>query len=83
MDPADLYQGRQDWRYEGTLIRYRDDWGLKTHCDGFNPVGSVVLDGRQFVYVWGGDIDGKAGIFQYTRSLDTDAVRDYLLSRRD
>lgn len=30
-------------------------------------------------HVWGGDCTGKAGIYQYSMSLDTCAVREYLM----
>ena len=77
MAPNDLFSGNANWRYEGTLVRYQAVIGIG--CDGFNPVGSVIHDNKQYIYVWGGDANGKAGIFQYTRSLDTEAVRSYLM----
>lgn len=78
MSPAELAEGKTEWRYDGTLIRYRDVFG---RSDGFNVVGSVVdrARRRKFYHVWGGDCTGRAGIFQYALSLDSPAVRRYLL----
>ena len=75
--PSDLAVGATDWRFEGTLIQYKALFGPS---DGFNPVGSVIDPeaGLQFLYVWGGDATGKAAVFQYTRSLNTPAVSQYL-----
>ncbi len=77
--PSEIRAGSTQWRFEGTLIRYRAPFGAS---DGFNPVGSVVdrQAGRQYIYVWGGDCTGRVGIFQYSRSLDTPAVSAYLRS---
>lgn len=74
---SEMAAGRTDWRFEGTLIRYRAAFGKS---DGFNPVGSVIdaETGWQYLHVWGGDGTDKAAIFQVSRSLDTSAVRDYL-----
>ena len=80
MGEAELFSGKTEWRYEGTLARYRNKFGP---VDGMNPVGSVILDGKQYIYVWGGDGKHKAGIFQYTRSLQTDKLSHYLLKTRE
>ena len=74
---ADLAAGSTEWRYDGTLVRYRDLFG---QSDGFNVVGSVVdvEQGTKFFHVWGGDCTGRAGIYQYSVSLDTLAVSQYL-----
>jgi len=73
----ELAAGSTNWRYDGTLIRYRERFGVS---DGFNIVGSVIdtKRNRKVYHVWGGDCTGTAGIFQYTLSLDTRAVADYL-----
>ncbi len=78
---AELAKGSTDWRHDGTLVRYRQAFGKS---DGFNPVGSVVdhSAGMQRIHVWGGDCTGRSAIFQYSRSLDTEQVRDYLLNAR-
>jgi hypothetical protein len=75
--PSEMAAGRTDWRFEGTLLRYRETFGKS---DGFNPVGSVIdaETGWQHLHVWGGDGTDKAAIFQVSRSLETPAVRDYL-----
>lgn len=94
IDPDDLFAGKANWRFDGTWIRYRGPWGLQNrtagmgnghipgadYVDGFNPVGGIVLNGQHHIFVWGGDGIDKSGIFQYSRSLDTDAVRSWLLS---
>lgn len=80
--PDDLFAHQTNWRFDGTWIRYRGPWGKQgddeDYVDGLNPVGGVVLNGRHHVFVWGGDGVDQSGIFQYTRSLDTDAVGQYL-----
>jgi len=75
--PEKLAAGNTDWRFDGTLIRYTQRFGKS---DGFNPVGTVIdtQAGKQYVHVWGGDCTGRAAIYQYSRSLQTDAVREYL-----
>ncbi|MBT5876190.1 MAG: exo-alpha-sialidase [Candidatus Latescibacteria bacterium] len=82
IDPADLAQGSTEWRYDGTLLCYRDQFGIS---DGFNIVGSLIdVDrGMKHFHVWGGDCTGKAGIFQYSVSLDTPAVSQYLMRYYD
>ena len=74
----EIATGKTEWRYDGTLIRYRELFGKS---DGFNVVGSVVDEerGKKFFYVWGGDCTGKAGIFQYSVSLVTPAVTRRLI----
>ncbi len=74
---GDLAGGSAEWQCDGTLIRYRDAFGVS---DGFNVVGSVIDPERhrKVYHVWGGDCTGRAGIFQYAVSLDTPAVRQYL-----
>ncbi len=93
IDPDDLFGKRANWRFEGTWIRYRGPWGLQNrtesvgngyipgadYVDGFNPVGGIVLDGQHHIFVWGGNGIEKSGIYQYSRSLDTDAVRSWLM----
>ena len=82
IDPDDVFvRNAAAWRYEGTLVRYKHVFG-ENNCDGINPMSNVVLDGRHHVFCWAGNAagaDGQAGIFQYTRSLDTPAVREYLI----
>ncbi len=77
IDEAALEAGSPQWRFEGTLIRYRGVFG---RSDGFNVVGSVIDRSRNLrnYHVWGGDCTGAAGIFQYSVSLDTHAVNRYL-----
>jgi hypothetical protein len=45
------------------------------------PGGSVIAEdlGVQFIYVYMGHFQGPTGIFQVTRTLDTDRLRRYLL----
>lgn len=78
MSPSELAGGKTQWRYDGTLVRYKNVFGKS---DGFNPVGSVIdaARGKRVIHVWGGDCTGKAGIFQYSVDLDTPAVRRYLM----
>lgn len=72
-----LAQGETDWQFDGTLIRYRQRFG---RSDGFGVTGSVIDTERnvRIFHVWGGDVHGMAGIFQYSVSLDTPAVSAYL-----
>ncbi|MBN1341500.1 MAG: exo-alpha-sialidase [Phycisphaerae bacterium] len=80
--PSDMKAGSANWRFEGTLIRYRWPFGKS---DGFNPVGSVIDThaDRQYLHVWAGDCTGRAAIFQLSRSLDTPAVSRYLTTFYD
>ena len=75
--PEALAHGEMRWHFDGTLVRYKDVFG---RSDGFGPVGSVIDTDRnvKILHVWGGDLSGTAGIFQYTVSLQTPLVRDYL-----
>jgi hypothetical protein len=72
-----LARGETNWQFDGTLIRYRQTFG---RSDGFGVTGSVIDRERnvKVFHVWGGDCHGMAGIFQYSVSLDTPAVRAYL-----
>jgi len=76
--PADLAKNSSEWRYEGTLVRYKDQFG---RSDGFNAVASVIdpRRGRKVFHMWAGNRSDKAGIYQYSVSLDTPAVSRYLL----
>lgn len=87
--PDDLRAGKSDWRFDGTLLRSEgrehdrnNSRGLDR--DGMHPGGSVmdVKAGVQRIYVYLGFFPGPAGVFQVTRSLDTEALRSYLLTRR-
>ncbi|MDA3926537.1 MAG: sialidase family protein [Kiritimatiellae bacterium] len=77
MTPAEMAAGETAWRYDGTLIRYKNLFGKS---DGFNVVGSVVDEtrNRRFFHVWGGNGTNTAAVFQYSISLDTDKVSGYL-----
>lgn len=81
IDPEDLAGRDSTWRYEGTLLRYKHEWGIS---DGMNPVGGVVdkESGVHRIYVWAGNGNDKSGIFQLTRSLDTPALKCYLADAR-
>ena len=91
ISPADLRVGRGEWRFDGTLLRsegrehqrYR---GLaETGRDGMHPGGTVidVEKGVQYIYIYLGFFEGPAGVFQVKRTLDTDALRAYLLPQSD
>jgi len=77
MTPAEMATGKTEWRYDGTLIRYKKLFGKS---DGFNVVGSVIDEkrNRRFFHVWAGDATNTSAIFQYSISLDTDKVSRYL-----
>ena len=72
-----LADGASDWRYDGTLVRYKKPFG---QSDGFNPVGGVIDPeaGLHRFHVWGGDVSDRAAIFEYRRSLDTETLRKHL-----
>ena len=91
ISPADLRAGRGEWRFDGTLLRsegrehqrYR---GLaETGRDGMHPGGTVIdaEKGVQYIYIYLGFFEGPAGVFQVKRTLDTDALRAYLLPQSD
>ncbi|MCK9222668.1 MAG: glycoside hydrolase [Limnochordia bacterium] len=80
IDPDDLFAGGSNWRFETTLwakegiTPVNSDRGL--HADGMHP-GAAVIDeerGLQYVYVYLGFTEGPAGIFQITRTLDTEQL---------
>jgi putative heme-binding domain-containing protein len=84
--PDALLAGSGEWRFDGTLLRTEGrehDRGnaLKLERDGMCPGGSVIAEdlGVQFIYVYLGHFQGPTGIFQVTRSLDTDRLRRFLL----
>lgn len=78
--PDEWAAGSNTWRFEGDLLRYSS--ALKS--DGMNPVASVVDEeaGVQRIYIWGGIMQEESGIFEYSRSLDTPALSNYLKSSR-
>jgi len=78
IDPGELADGSGDWRFDGVLLRYRARFG---QSDGMNPVGGIVdrEAGVHRIYIWGGDAKKRSGIFQYSRTLDTGALRRTLL----
>jgi hypothetical protein len=84
--PDALLAGSGEWRFDGTLLRSEGrehDRGnaLNLERDGMCPGGSVIAEdlGVQFIYVYMGHFQGPTGIFQVTRTLDTDRLRRYLL----
>ena len=81
LSPDEFAAGKTEWRFDGTLMQYKNPWGKS---DGFNLTCSVIDTARQqkIFHVWAGDVGGRAGIFQYAVSLDTEAVRTYLLDAR-
>ena len=87
--PDALLAGSGEWRFDGTLLRCEGrehDRGnaLKLERDGMCPGGSVIAAdlGVQFIYVYLGHFQGPTGIFQVTRSLDTDRLRRFLLENQ-
>lgn len=86
--PDALLAGSGEWRFDGTLLRtegQEHDRGnaLKLERDGMCP-GSVIAEdlGVQFIYVYLGHFQGPTGIFQVTRTLDTDRLRRFLLGEQ-
>ncbi len=69
MDPADWQSGQ--WRRECRLLA-REGKFYST-ADGFHPAGAVVDEKRgvQHIFVYAGHLNGPAGIFRITRTLDT------------
>ncbi len=70
------------WRHEGILFKrggrfYRD-------ADGFHT-GGAVIDGKrgvQHVFFYSGAPGGPAGVFRFTRTLDTPTLAAFLKGRR-
>lgn len=80
--PDAMLAGSGEWRFDGTLLRTEGrehDRGnaLKLERDGMCPGGSVIAADLPHVYL--GHFQGPAGIFQVTRTLDTDRLRRHLL----
>jgi len=83
--PDALLAGSGEWRFDGTLLRSEGrehDRGnpLGLERDGMCPSSVIAEDlGVQFIYVYMGHFQGPTGIFQITRTLDTDRLRHRLL----
>ncbi len=87
--PDKFTGGSGNWRFEGTLVRsegreHDRSNPLKLDRDGMHPGGTVIdkEQGVQYIYIYLGHFPGPAGIFQIKRTLDTDALREYLLKSR-
>ena len=86
--PADLMSGKGDWRFDGTLVRsegreHDRDNALGLDRDGMHPGGTFIdaEAGYQYIYIYLGFFQGPSGVFQLKRTLDTTALREYLLER--
>jgi hypothetical protein len=81
ISPDEWAAGSNTWRFEGVLLRYSRPFGKS---DGMNPVASIIDEeaGVQRIYIWGGTPLQESGIFEYSRSLDTPAVSNYIKSYR-
>ena len=87
--PTDLMKGKSDWRFDGTLVRsegreHDTRNALGRDRDGMHPGGTFidVRAGYQYIYVYLGFFEGPSGVFQVKRTLDTAALREYLLDRK-
>jgi len=82
ISPGDLASGSNKWQFEGVLLRYKGPFGKS---DGMNPVGGIVDNESQLIktYVWGGNVKGEGGIFEYSRSWDTPELSRYLKESRE
>jgi len=85
--PDELTAGKSEWRFDETLLRsegreHDTENPLGLDRDGMHPGGSVVdaAAGFQYVYVYLGYFPGPAGVFQVRRTLDTNALREFLLA---
>ena len=83
--PDDLLAGSGEWRFEGTLVRSEGrehdcNNPLELERDGMHPGGTIIdaERGVQYIYIYMGHFQGPAGIFQVTRTLNTDALAAYL-----
>jgi|GEM_PF-1340585 len=77
IDPAELLAGSAEWRFEATLLRRRRD--DVPGVDGMHP-GAAVIDeknGVQRIYVYLGFGQGPSGIFEITRTLETDRLAEF------
>ena len=87
IDPADLLAGSAEWRFEGSFFERRTPMGAHPpgsygkYMDGCHPAASVVDEerGLQHVFVYMGCMQGPAGIFRLTRTLDTRKLSRFLL----
>jgi photosystem II stability/assembly factor-like uncharacterized protein len=81
MDPDDWDRGV--WRRECRLLA-REGRFYRT-ADGFHPAGAVIDEARgvQHVFVYAGHPNGPAGVFRFTRTLDTPRLRAVLDSVPD
>jgi hypothetical protein len=78
IDAEAMLSGDADWSFEGTLLRRAD---AKRTVDGMHPGGAVIdrERGMQHIFIYLGFPEGPAGAFRLSRTLDTDALREYLI----
>jgi len=81
IDPKELLAGSNQWRFETTiLVRYKQG---NYQLDGMHPGGSVIdaKNNVQHIYVYAGrSYDERCGVFQITRTLDTERLKTFLNS---
>jgi hypothetical protein len=53
---------------------------LKLERDGMHPGGTIIDAERGVQYIYMGHFQGPTGVFQVTRTLNTDALAAYLRS---
>lgn len=72
IDPKDWDTGQ--WRRECRLFARQG--GFYKDADGFHPAGAVVDERRgvQHIFFYSGHPNGPAGVFRFTRSLDTERL---------
>ena len=85
--PNRLMAGSGQWRFDGTLLRsegreHDRNNPLKRDRDEMHPGGTIIDEERgvQYIYVYLSHFTGPAGIFQIKRTLNTEALRTYLLT---
>jgi len=87
MAPEDLLSnklniyGSAEWRKEAVIL----DRNVSVRGQGMYPVGNItdVENGVQRIYIYAGDeYPGRAGIFEITRTLNTDELSGFVADRR-
>ena len=81
IDPADWSTGQ--WRRECCLLDRNGTFYRE--ADGFHPAAAVIDEAGcvQHIFVYSGHPNGPAGVFRITRTLKTDKLSAFLLSREN
>ena len=86
IDPEELLAGSAAWRFEGSLFERctamaaHQPGSYRLYMDGCHPAATVIdaARGVQHIFIYLGCMQGPAGIFRVTRTLQTDRLSRFL-----